>query len=60
MPDYEVLIDDQKKTFRVSNNNREKFLLQYPDAKLAPPPLNLTNMRKQLSYFQNNKFEDRM
>lgn len=60
MPDYEVLIDDQKKTFRVSNNNREKFLLQYPDAKLAPPPLNLANMRKQLSYFQNNKFEDRM
>ena len=60
MPDYEVLIDDQKKTFRVSNNNREKFLLQYPDAKLAPPPLDLANMRKQLSYFQNNKFEDRM
>ena len=60
MPDYEVLIDDQKKTFRVSNNNKEKFLLQYPDAKLAPPPLDLANMRKQLSYFQNNKFEDRM
>ena len=60
MPDYEVIIDDQKKTFRVSNNNREKFLLQYPDAKLAPPPLDLANKLKQLSYFQNNYFEDRM
>ena len=36
MPDYIVKTNNEEKTFRVSNNNKEQFLLDYPDAKLAP------------------------